>query len=113
LKLAPEVLKGQADYIANLSIGYEKGGFTGRVSMVAQGEILETIGTRSELDGFSDAFVRWDLAVQQKIWNRISLFLNANNLTNQAESEFLGIRAFPTRDEYFGWTADLGVRYKF
>ncbi len=106
-------MPGQADRIANLVLGYEKGGFTGRVSMTYQGEILETIGTRSELDGFSDAFVRWDLALQQEIYGRFSLFLNANNVTNRAEAEFLGIRAFPTRDEFFGWTADLGMRYKF
>jgi TonB-dependent receptor len=107
------VMPGQADYIANLSIGYEKGGFSGRVSLITQGESLQFVGTRSELDGYEDGFTRWDIAVQQEIGRGISLFLNFNNVTAQAEGAYLGSRLFPTRTEFFGWTGDIGVRYKF
>lgn len=106
-------LPGQADYIANLSIGYEKGGFSGRLSMIYQGSSLQRIETRGELDGFTNAFARWDLAVQQKIGRGISFYLNVNNLTDRSEAAFLGIETFSTVEEFFGWTADLGVRYKF
>lgn len=106
-------MPGQADHIANLSIGYEKSGFTGRVSMVYQGESLTFVGQRAELDGFSKAFVRWDLTMQQKVWEGLSLILSINNLTNRPETSSLGIRTYPTNDEYFGWTADIGVRYNF
>jgi len=36
-----------------------------------------------------------------------------NNFTNNSEGAFLGKVDYPTREEYFGWTMDLGVRYKF
>ena len=106
-------MPGQAENIANLTIGYEKKGFSGRISMVYQGESLMTVGTRSELDGYTDAFVRWDLVMQQKIFDGFSVYFNMNNITNRPESAFLGIKNYPTREEYFGWTADLGIRYKF
>ncbi|HEX9653214.1 MAG TPA: TonB-dependent receptor, partial [bacterium] len=107
------VMPGQADYIANLSVGYEKGGFSGRVSLITQGESLQFVGTRSELDGYENGFTRWDIALQQEIIRGISFFLNLNNVTDRAEGAFLGSRSFPTRTEFFGWTGDLGVRYKF
>ena len=106
-------LPGQADDIANLSLGYEKAGFSGRISMVYQGKSLITIGTRDELDGYSDDFVRWDLAMQQKLGGGISLYLNINNISNRSEGAFLGIESYPTSKEYFGWTSDFGIRYQF
>jgi hypothetical protein len=39
------------------------------------------------------------------------LFLNLNNITNQPEQAYLGFAVFPTREQYFGWTGDLGVRF--
>ena len=106
-------MPGQADYIANVSMGYEKWGFSGRISMIYQGPSLQFVGTRSELDGFTDAFARWDLAVQQHIGAGLSVYFNMNNLSDQPEASFLGEEDFETLQEFFGWTADLGVRYTF
>lgn len=106
-------LPGQAKHIANLSIGYEKRGFSGRVSMQFQDKSLLTVGSRPELDGFTDVYVRWDVALSQSVTRRLSLFFNFNNFTNQPEGAFLGLEAFPTHEEYFGWTSDLGIRYRF
>ncbi len=103
-------MPGQANHIANFTFGYEKGKFSGRVSMIYQGDALMTIGTRAELDGYSDDFIRWDLAMQYKIMPKLAVTFNMNNLTNLPEGAFLGIAAFSTREEYFGWTADLGIR---
>ncbi|MFK7845405.1 MAG: TonB-dependent receptor [Rhodothermales bacterium] len=106
-------MPGQSDGLFNISLGYEKGGFSGRVSILYQGISLETIGTRSELDGFQDDYVRWDAAINQRISTGFTAFFNLNNFTNRAERAFLGARSFATNEEYFGWTVDLGVRYKF
>ncbi len=108
-------LVGQNDIIANFSIGYEKGGFSGRISMVHQGAALsQDLGPRAELDVFTEATTRWDLAINQKVSRRLTLSLFVNNITNQPEQAFLGAgRQFPTREEYFGFTSDLGIWYKF
>lgn len=106
-------MPGQVDYVGNFSIGYEKGGFSGRVSLVIQGASLQFVGTRPELDGFSDAYARWDMVVRQKFGEHLSVYFNVNNLTNYSEGAYLGSANFPTREEYFGWSADIGVRYIF
>ncbi len=106
-------LPGQSGNIFNLTLGYEKGGFTGRLSMVYQDESLLTVGPRRELDGFTDAYVRWDMSLQQRITSKLSVNVNVNNITNRQDRAFLGFRQFPIEEEFFGWTADLGFRYKF
>jgi TonB-dependent receptor len=106
-------MPNQADKIGNISFGYEKGGFSGRISLVFQGKSLAIVGTRAELDGYSDQFYRLDISVQQKIINGFSIFLNANNLTNVPDRSYLGVERFPTSEDYYGWTLDLGIKYKF
>ena len=106
-------MPGQSDNIFNASLGYEKRGLSLRYSILYQGSALRTVGIREELDGFTDDFVRQDLVIQQKINSRVSIFLNGNNISNVSEGAFLGSRSFPTEEEFFGWTSDLGLRYKF
>ena len=106
-------MPGQADNILNFTLGYEKGDFSGRVSMIYQGAALQTIGSRKELDGYTAAFTRWDFAAQYKLMENLSVILNLNNISNKAEGAFLGSEMFPTVEEYFGMTADIGLKYKF
>ncbi len=106
-------MPGQADQIANVTLGYEKGAFSGRVSFNYQGDALQTVGLREELDGYSKAFTRWDLALEYKLFSNFSIMTNVNNLSNLPEGAFIRTEQFPTQEEYFGWTMDFGVRYKF
>lgn len=106
-------LPGQSDNIANVTIGYEKGGFSGRYSITYQGESLQFVGTRSELDGFSGTYSRHDIVFQQKFSENYRVFLNINNITNYPEEAFLGSQLYPTNKELFGLTADFGVQIKF
>ncbi|MBA7479923.1 hypothetical protein ES707_15364 [subsurface metagenome] len=113
LRIAPMI--GQADYIGNLAIGYEKGGFSGRVSMIYQGEILKNVGIRTEMDEYNFDFIRWDIAMQQTLFEGFSLYLNLNNISDLSEGTYLWKKdlPFPTSEEFFGWSADMGIRYKF
>ena len=106
-------MPGQADDILNFTLGYEKGAFSGRISMIYQGAALQTIGSRKELDGYTDAFTRWDIAAQYQLTEYLSLMLNLNNISNKSEGAYLGSEIFPTTEEYFGMTANFGIRYKF
>ncbi|MFB0517588.1 MAG: TonB-dependent receptor [Candidatus Neomarinimicrobiota bacterium] len=111
VRTAPMI--GQADYIANLAVGYEKGGFSGRLSMIYQGKILKKVDRREELDEYDNDFIRWDITMQQELLKGINLYLNLNNVTDRSEGTYLWKEVFPTYEEYFGWTADLGIRYEF
>lgn len=103
---------GQADYIANVTIGYEKGGFSGRLSMFLQGRTLDEVASREEFDGFTEAVTRWDLVLRQNITEHFAVFLTVNNLSNVPEAALLGFKDFSTRQEFYGWTADFGFQYK-
>ncbi|HLE55831.1 MAG TPA: TonB-dependent receptor, partial [Rhodothermia bacterium] len=106
-------IPGQARHVANVSLGYERGGFSGRVSFQYQDEALYFVGSRSELDGYTDDLIRWDLSVAQEIVAGLDLMLTVNNMTNNPERAFLGIETLPTNEQIFGWSADIGVKYKF
>lgn len=104
-------MPGQADKIINVAIGYEKADFVGRISVLHQGEITSSIGQRSEFDTYTDSFTRVDLSLSQKLMENLTLFLNVNNLTNLSEGAFFGIKDRPVDEQYFGWTADFGIKY--
>jgi TonB-dependent receptor len=106
-------MPGQANEIANLTLGYEKGIFSGRVSFLYQGDALQTVGPSPELDGYSMKSARWDLALEFKAFPGFSVITNVNNLSSLPEGAFIGSEHFPTQEEYFGWTMEFGVRYRF
>ncbi len=102
----------QPEHIANVSIGYDLRGFSGRVSMLYQQSSLTRIGEFSEEDGLTDTYVRWDAMLQQRFGRSLSVYVNLSNLTDRPDLSFLGV-GFPTAQEYYGWTADLGLRYRY
>jgi TonB-dependent receptor len=102
----------QPAHIANLSIGYDRRGFSGRISMLYQQSSLRSVADYPEGDSFTDTYLRWDAMVQQKLGRGMSVYLNLNNLTDRPEAASIGL-GLPTSQEYYGWTADLGVRYRY
>ena len=104
----------QPDNIANISVGYDIRGFSARLSWVYYGKILNSKSTRPEQDGFKNKFSRWDFQVRQKLpLKGLEIVLNGNNLNDiQEESKYRG-SIFPTRLENYGWTGDVGLRYRF
>jgi len=107
-----ERMIGQADQIANLTIGYEKGGFSSRLSMIYQGDVLRSVGLSKADDALDESTVRWDLVVQQHLLNNLSLILQVNNITSQKEKTYLRYKDLTTRAEDYGMTIDFGVQYK-
>jgi len=105
-------IPNQPKHIANLSIGYDLDGFSGRVSMLFQGKSLSSIGARIEEDGFTESYTRWDVSLKQEITRGFELFLNVNNFTNQPDKSSI-LRGFPTSQEFYGWTMNWGVRYRY
>ncbi len=106
-------MPGQAEHIANVSLGYEKKGFSARLSMVYQGNALDIVGVRPENDSYTNDFIRLDFSAQQKLGKNWSVFANINNLTNTPENSYMGQELYVTYEKYFGFTAEIGMRYKF
>ncbi len=105
-------MPGQSDRIANLTIGYEKGDFSARLSFIYQSNALAVIGETVEVDGYTDDYQRWDLTLQYKLPWHSSVMLSVNNLTNLPDRSYTSAMRYPTEEKYFGWSADLGIRFE-
>jgi TonB-dependent receptor len=105
--------QGQADFIANMTIGYERNGFSGRVSMNYQGAKFLSLGGSPFQDIFEDEYIRWDVSLSQKFLKNWQVIVNLVNITNEVETQYTYIVSRPTRIEQYGWQANLGLRYNF
>ena len=107
-------LEGQPELFGNVSLGYDIGGFSARVSLFFQSEYTQTYSTDGTADIIVNKLSRWDLALKQQITSAIAVMLNVNNFTNVEENTSIrnrntGWNLLYTSDNY-GITADLGVQ---
>jgi TonB-dependent receptor len=109
----PGRMPGQPDLTANVSLGYERGGFSGRVSMIVQDDSFDELGSRPQEDSFSNLLLRLDAVASYDVNDNFQLFVNWNNITDAPIESFQFQERFLTAQEYFGFTADLGLRYRF
>jgi TonB-dependent receptor len=105
-------LINQPDDVLNAYVGYDYEGFSARLSFLFQGNSVSNIGAFSEQDGFTKDYFRIDASVRQKLpWPGLQLFLDITNLNNRMnESAQASIDGF-TSQQYYGLTANLGVRF--
>lgn len=121
IELVPEWrtarLESQPDFFGNVSLGYDIGGFSGRVSVFHQGEYFRSYAPRGNNNRLVGEFTRVDLVLNYKINELIRLTANVNNITNVTEKDIqdnalVGYRAL-RRSERYGTTFDFGVRFDF
>jgi len=109
--------------VANLSLGYERGGFSGRVSVSIQDNFLTSFQppTQAEIDenatstsGFSDTYIGVDASFSQRLGfllDGLRLRAEANNLIDEPETSFVG--TVRESQAFFGRRIDIGVTYSF
>ena len=106
-------LEGQPEFFGNISLGYDIGGFSGRISVFHQAEYNNALRATRQSYTINKAFTRVDLALKQRITKNISLYFNVNNLTNVEEGNYNydgdnNIRRF-NRSEKYGTTLGFGI----
>ena len=110
-------MPNQADDVFNLTIGYDIGGFSARLTYLYQNNVLTGVNrTYAELDAYTAAYKRWDFTAYQKLpWfdGRVQLYLNANNITNTPDRTFTSELQKLASVQYYGRTVDVGIRYGF
>ena len=109
-------LVNQPDDILNLTVGYDIGGFSARLSFLYQNDVLEQANNRyAALDEHTQPYSRWDFTAYQKLpWvEGLQLFLNINNIFNEADLRYRNsnIPLYQSRAEYYGTTGELGIRF--
>ena len=113
-----EQLIDQPDEIINISIGYDYKGFSGRLSMLHNDNVLVAADFWPELRQNTDTYRRWDLSLKQTLpVDGLEMFFNASNLTESNDvSRYRGISSKGDNlklEQYYGKTIDFGFRYKF
>lgn len=108
-------LPDQPTHIANVTVGYDYKGFSARLSFLYQTDRVTFIDRSPELDSFSGDYARWDLTLQQRLGRTgLQLFANFANLNARPDRNFRGnALQDPTYIEYYGFTMDVGARYRF
>ncbi len=106
-------LVDQPNDIVNLSIGYDYKGFSIRLSMLYQSDIFTGANFWPELRNNTDDYMRWDLAMKQKLPIKgLQLFFNLNNITDALDRSLYHSSSFPNSEEFYGKTIDVGLRYR-
>ncbi len=102
----------QPNDIANAYIGYDYLGFSARLSFVFQGNSVTYIGAYPEQDGFQRNYFRIDFSARQELpLKGLELYLDTNNLNNESNISVEDAISGFTSEQYYGLTADLGIRY--
>lgn len=109
-------LPDQPNDILNVTLGYDFKGFSTRFSVFYQ--LGSTLGTGSIRGTFDDTFkedyFRLDLSASQKLPMNFQLFANLNNLNAAGDENYQSpVYRYPTNQQFYGFTMDVGVRYKF
>ncbi len=110
-------LPDQPNDILNLTIGYDFKGFSTRFSMFYQVGSVIGRGTRTFLDfddTFVDDFLRIDITMKQKLPQNIEVYANFNNVNGEGDLRYQSPKfRYPINEQLYGFTMDLGFRYKF
>lgn len=108
----------QPAHIANVTVGYDIGGFSARVSYLFQTDRVSSVDAQVPvLDQFSGTYSRFDATLRQQFSGRmqgLEIYANLNNLNNRSDRSFQGgPTGSPTYIEYYGFSMDIGARYRF
>ncbi len=107
-------LEEQPELFGNVSLGYDDGAFSVRLSFFHQTEYNMSFSPDGRSDRINGSFTKLDMIMKYQFTDNISVQLNANNLTNLEEEDFLDDKVngykIPRNSSRYGLTADLGIR---
>ncbi len=109
-------LVNQPNDVLNLTLGYDIGGFSARLSFQYTNDVLrQADNVYQELDSYTAPYSRWDFTAYQKLpWHEgLQVYLNINNIGNRPDRQVVSVLGKLSDVVYYGTTADLGVRYSF
>lgn len=104
---------GTSDRITNLSLFYEKYGLSARISWQHRTEWLDTVGTSALTDIYWAPQQRVDLSVRYQINDYLTVYGDANNLTDELGVRYEGSKSRPYEVEGFGRRFMIGLRATF
>ncbi len=105
-------LVNQPNDIVNVSLGYDYKGFSARLSMIYQSDIFKKNNFYPELQGYIEDYLRWDFVMTQKLpLKGMKVYMNFNNISGTFDRAIVAGPKFPTSEQHYGYTIDVGLRY--
>lgn len=106
-------LEGMPEFLGNIALGYDIGGFSTRISVFHKGSHNASFSAGGQNDRVTADFTRVDVTVRQRITDYLVVFMNLNNVTNVGDATSIadrkyGISLFDQSEKY-GLTADFGI----
>jgi TonB-dependent receptor len=106
-----ERLEGQPSMFGNVALGYDRNGFSARLSVFFQGEYIASVNGNKDLDILQKGYQKWDLAIKQKIKKINSeLMLNVSNISNMEEGTYYRLKGYDIDGSIYGMLIDFGIR---
>ncbi|MEM6394993.1 MAG: TonB-dependent receptor [Bacteroidota bacterium] len=108
-----QTLIGQPSNIFNAAIFYERNGLTLRVAANYNGEYIDEYRVEAGPDHyrFYDRNLTVDGSASYAFSDKLRLFAEVNNLTNEPLRYFHGIRERPEQVEFYSIRGQLGIRF--
>ncbi|WP_105101581.1 TonB-dependent receptor [Microbulbifer pacificus] len=103
----------QADLLHNIAMYYDDGDFSLRLAQNHKGEYVEEHGGNPDEDQFYGKYTSLDLSANYTVNDRLVIFAEAINLTDEPLTYYIGSEDRPKQVEYYGVRGQLGVRYSF
>ena len=103
-------MPGTSELSYNLSMSYERGPMTVRLSLNHQGEFLEEFGDSKSEDRWYDKSTYVDLNANYNVRENISLYADFNNLTNQPLRYYQGSSRYLMQEEYYNTKFTIGIK---
>ncbi|HET6977385.1 MAG TPA: TonB-dependent receptor [Pyrinomonadaceae bacterium] len=108
------ILPSQASNMGNFSMGYQRKGFSSRISLNYQGQLPLLIGTTVNDDNWLDHRLEVDFSASQRIGKHVKIFIDLLNLANKPYRVYLGIHPDrPIQEERYKIWGITGVKLNF
>jgi TonB-dependent receptor len=106
-------LQGQTPHLGNVTLAYERSGFSGRLATNFHGHYLRRIRMNPNDDDHAVGRTQMDLSMAQMVGRRTWLVFDVNNLTDARSQAFGASPSQVTSIERFGRYATFGFRLAF
>jgi hypothetical protein len=103
----------QPEHVFNLSLGYDYKGFSARVSMNYQSNMSRGYSKHMEYRRYTGKYMRWDFSVKQSLPVKgLQIYANVNNINKRVDKNYVYGASFPVREQYYGMTVTVGLRWR-
>lgn len=107
-----ERFPGTSDTIINASVFYERDGLSARLSWQWRDDWIDTLNSLGSGE-FRQGYQNLDLSVRYAVNDTVSVYLDANNLTDEIYLAYEGTPASPSEVEQIGRRWLAGIRVSF